>query len=532
MGYPYRSSEILELNVPLPTDPTFKILREVESDLAYRPPTSLSLGCHVLGAALPHPDPQDSKTMMDGIKKRFACEMPEPDVELWKEFEEFVDAWLEANLTPIPADADTSVKTWLEKCPYALSRKSELKQKNEAILDVFDPRHAKVKSFQKDETYLEYKHARAINSRTDEFKTLSGPIFKLVDEVLFSRSEFIKKIPKHERPSWLLEELLVEGAQYAATDFSVFEAHFRDLQFGIEFRLYRYLTKHLPDSVWWVPLVEKALSGINICQFKWCTISVRGRRMSGEMCTSSGNGFFNLMCALFMHKKKGNTQVKVKVEGDDSIQRFFGEFPDSDLIKRMGLRLKLEVVDDITSASFCGMVFDSTDRTVVTEPVSELVGFGWTNQRYINSSYKRRMELLRAKSMSMCYEYAGCPILNALGKYGIRMTHGYRARAPLMNNYDQEFYNSAMQYIKQKGVPDKEPGLNTRSLVERLYGIPVKTQIEYELYLDSLTTLEPLVMGPLEPFVSKVWRDYYENYVVCGTRSPFIFPEKFVRTPL
>lgn len=532
MAYPYRSSEVPALaDMQLPTDPSFEIIREIKSDPAFRPPTALSLGCHVNGYALPHPDPQDSRTMMDGIKKRFACEMPEPEPQLWAEFCEFVDSWIEENIEPISADADTSVEAWLAKCPYTLARKEQLLHKYREVLDVNDPSYAKVKSFMKDETYPEYKHARAINSRSDHFKAITGPLFRLIDEALFQRPEFVKKISMVDRPDWILDELLMEGAQYGATDFTAYEAHFKErLMDATEFKLYEKLTSLLVDSVWWMPLVRRVLAGENLCVFKWCTIKIKGRRMSGEMCTSSGNGFTNLMLSLFLHHKMGNKAVKIKVEGDDALHRFIGTFPTEELIKKLGLKLKLEVVDDITSASFCGMVFDSTDKKIVTEPVSELVAFGWTTQRYLYSSKKRQMELLRAKSMSMCYQYQGCPILNALGRYGIRVTHGYRARAPITNQYDQHLYDESLEYIKSKGIPSVEPGINTRMLVERLYHIPVQAQIEYEKYLDSLLTLQPLQLGVLEPFASPVWRDYFENYVMCGTKSPFIFPEQFVRT--
>lgn len=452
-----------------------------------------------------------------------------PDPELLAQFTAFVDYWLENNLAPIPAGTDTTVETWLKNCKsYPAWRKEALQKKFDAVTDILDPKHKRVKSFQKDENYLEYKQARAINSRSDEFKAIVGPICKLIDEALFRRPEFVKKIPVRDRPQWIIDELEMEGCSYAATDFTAFEAHFRPwLLEACEFRLYRHLTQLLHEKEWFIPLIETALAGTNLCIFKWCTVSIVGTRMSGEMTTSSGNGFTNLMLSYFLHYKTGNSNVKVKVEGDDGLHRFQGVFPSQKLIDGMGLKLKIDVVADLASASFCGMVFDRDDLQIVTEPLSELANFGWTTNRYLKSSPKRRMELLRSKALSLCYQYDGCPILGALGRYGLRVTHGYRARGAITNEYEALQLIEATQWIKENGIPCSEPQRGTRDLFEKLYNLPLHDQYAYEDYLDSLDTLQPLSPFNLTAHFPTVWRHYYENYSVVGTRSEHVFPGAF-----
>lgn len=527
MLYPYRTREIKSLRVDLPIQSTARITRYVPSDKNVRKPTAVSLGCHVVGAALPHPDPSDAESVYDGARKRIAVEMPPKDMDFMVEFGLFVDDWLRENIEPAPPSTDYSVETWLEKTPYTAARKAELKRKYDAITDPFDPRYLIVKSFIKDETYVDYKFPRWINSRTDEFKTLVGPYCRVIDEILFKNKHFIKKIPARDRPKFIFERLYSQGgATIFSTDFRSFEAHFEEvLMENCEFKLYRHVLKFASEKDRIMHHLD-ALKRTNKCVNKYVTVEVEARRMSGEMLTSSGNGFTNLMLILFMMAKMMNMGVDVLVEGDDALGRFYGKFPTDELIGKLGLSLKIELVKDIASASFCGMVFDPIDMQNVTDPIVDLLGFGYTTQRYLHSKKKRHMELLRSKALSMAYSYDGCPILSALARFGLRVTHGYRARAPLMDMYNTVQHTEAMEYIKAKGIPNSRPGRGTRELVENLYKIPIDIQISYENYLDSLTTLQPLDLSPLRSFVPSQFVHYYENYAVSGQISYNIFPPK------
>jgi len=269
--------------VTLPIDEESQLLRYDQSDISRRDVAQVSLGCHVNRAALPHVDPGDSLTVLDGIKKRIAIKMPEmrPDIEGM--FTKYVDDWLKKNLTPLPPSSDVSIDTWLNNTHYPAYRKEELKLKHGKIYNWKDPKYRVVKSFIKDETYVDFKHARTINSRTDEFKTLVGPIFKLIEKELFSRVEFIKKIPVDMRPRHLLERFYNKYRFLFNTDFSSFEAHFVKLMENCEMKLYRYMTKNLPDHKKFMFLVETAMLGMNKLIFKNITVLIKRRRMSGEM---------------------------------------------------------------------------------------------------------------------------------------------------------------------------------------------------------------------------------------------------------
>lgn len=200
----YRSDEKLlplvwdkyDSNTPnrIMLDPTVEVVAVRQNDQNIRRPVAGSLGCHVEGVACPHPDLSDTNTTLEGALYRFCPRIPgyanhKPG------FRKFVQDWCKAELTPIRADADVSVPTWLNFTNYTIKRKEELQRKFDEVKNKWDKKHFRVKSFVKDEFYPEFKHARAINSRSDEFKCFTGPIFRLIGDELFSRPEFIKKIP-------------------------------------------------------------------------------------------------------------------------------------------------------------------------------------------------------------------------------------------------------------------------------------------------------------------------------------------------
>lgn len=501
--------------MPLPKIEPIKkaVIKDWEVKPLRRPLVMASLGCHLKGACMPHPDPSDRNTMKAGVLKRFLMKPPEPDKEELSNFSAFVRDWIQTNLVPLSNTADTSVETWLSKTSYPAWRKDQLLMKYRRIIDRKDPKHFKVKSFMKDETYPEYKHARAINSRTDEFKALVGPTFKLIEKELFRLDWFIKKVPVKDRPRYI-QKMMGHGRQYFASDYTAYESHFvREILAACEWELYDYMTKELPNYEEFMYYVKEVIGGKNECIFKFFQVDVEATRMSGEMNTSLGNGFANLMLMLYLCDSKGLTGVSGVVEGDDGLFTGDGTFPTAEDFKKLGFTIKCEVFDRLSDASFCGLVFAPEDEVIVTNPLEELVSVGWTGAQYAKSSSRRKMELLKCKGISLLYQYGGCPILNSLGKYILRVTRNYRAKMGQMNEWEREQFLEAKMHSTRviRDVPDK-----TRLLVERLYKIPIETQIKIEQYLDGLDELQQLDIPSLELMIPPSWKHYWFFYVVSN----------------
>jgi len=498
-----------------------------EVALGKRPVVQVSLGPVVVGAVRPHPCPLDPDTTIAGVRHRFLKKPPTPEESLLKKFRLHCRRVCRKEFTPISSDADVSVEQWLSHTDYPDWRRKELRVQWDGVASMWDPdkshRYFRCSSFMKDEDYPTYKHARAINSRSDAFKCAVGPIFKLIEEQVYRHKAFIKHVPVSERPDYIMGYLNRDGAKYVATDYTAFESLFvRELMEACEFELYSHMTQHLPAGGEFMRLVREVLGGRNLCVFKDFKVMVDATRMSGEMCTSLGNGFSNLMLMQFVCEEAGCREVLGVVEGDDGLFTMIGTPPTEEDFARMGLFIKMEVHDTISTASFCGIVFDPTDRVNVTDPRKVLTNFAWAQRQYARARHTKLSALLRCKALSISFQYPGCPIIAELGSYGVRVTPHISVRMRKMANrkgfmdsYTREKLIAAMQ---AGCIPRREPPRNTRLLVEKLYGITVEVQLSIESYLSSLTGIQPLDHWSFRMILPPLWYEHAMRYSFASDR--------------
>lgn len=264
-------------------DPTVKILQIRYNTNQTRPVVQASLGPHVEGLCLPHVDPSDASTVIAGSLYRFGRKMNQDEFPAEK-FSQFVKNWLPKNLQKLGVDQDCSFYTWIEKTPYTRCRKDELIMKYKLLVSnnpetIIRPEHLFVKSFIKDECYPEYKHARAINSRTDEFKICVGPILQLISDRLFALPWFIKKIPIHQRPDYIYNMIYRPGKKIFTSDYTSFEASFtKMIKYHCEFLLYDYMTSELPEHEDFMNKI-KMTGDKNHLDFKRFSMEIEAKRM-------------------------------------------------------------------------------------------------------------------------------------------------------------------------------------------------------------------------------------------------------------
>lgn len=432
-------------------------------------------------------------------------------------------------MTPLPADTDTGFEAWIVNTPYPMWKKDAFRKVyddtygfiNAQNVHKVDPKtgvihvnkYCKVNSFQKDETYPTYKAARAINSREDAFKVRTGPIFKLIEKALFALPYFIKHTPVDERAQEILRELFQECSTIIGTDYTAYESLFtKPFMEACEFQLYDYMTSEIEDQEW-SKIVKSALSGPNHCQFRnKFTMVVDATRMSGEMCTSLGNSFANLMSMMFIAEETGMKSLRARVEGDDGIFTFFGPTPTAKDFAEIGLIIKIDVYDNLTEGSFCGIIANSEEMINVTDPINTMLDFGWTTRQYTDASDKKSRGLLKSKALSLAYQYPGCPVLSSLAQYGLRMTEGLRYNLGDMCEYERKIFKQLIKKHEDK-VPHKEVGRKTRLLVEQKFGLLVEDQIAIEFYLDNKTDLSPINCSAVLSNCNLDSKDYYEKYV-------------------
>lgn len=452
----------------------------------------------------PHPDHQDPLTGLVGLSHRILAKSPKIDHNVLNKFSYFVSNWLETNLVPLVEDASLNmdyeaVVLWLSKTDYPLYRREQLlrefvlhdgAQWTDSIRDYYN-----TKSFFKDEFYQEFKNARSINSRCDFFKTVVGPIFKGIEKILFSRGEFIKKIPVQDRAKYIHDRLFSEGACYFASDFTSFESSFsKQIMMACEFALYRHMTQNLSCGDRFMTIITEALAGMNFLVFKNFGVEVEATRMSGEMCTSLGNSFTNLMVNLFILSENGCKDVECVVEGDDGLYRFNGVAPTSDHYAKLGFEIKLVVEKELHLASFCGLVYDPIDLKVLADPMKVLLRTCWGDAKYKDSRKSKLLSLLKAKALSIVYQYDGCPVVSSYGHWLLRRLARVSIVPGLAMLEKNEYKFNVNEMIKWAGLeygdaqfklPRTAIGIGSRYVIQEKFGFAIENQLTIEHIFDN-----------------------------------------------
>jgi len=378
----------------------------------------------------------------------------------------------------------------------------------------------------KDETYTEYKHGRGIWSRSDVFKVLFGPLVAKIEETLYQHPAFIKHIPVKDRPAYIENLFAFQSDHIAGTDFTSFEASFTEqVMKSVDQKFFQFFTQNLHDP--YIEFLYRVPALLNECIFKLFTVWIKARRMSGEMNTSSNNGFANWALFSFFHWLiTGEWNCPIVVEGDDGLMK--GDwivFLQTSWFKMLGFDIKLDTYNSVSDASFCGILYDPEDLINVTDPHEVLASFGWCSRKYAGARKGRFLALLRCKSLSYLHQYPGCPIIQALALYGLRITRSYDVRGFLKKDRAMSLWEreQIMQALNDHPVA-KPVGFSTRLLIERRYKMSVEDQYALEEYLDSLITIQELnVYLPSWP-VS--WIHYFNNYCVrCDAKQPLFMYE-------
>jgi hypothetical protein len=470
--------------------------------------------------------------MKEGVIKRMGQALPVPFSKsflnaLTKEVKTFIK---EKGIVPIPAGGLYTIEEWLSLTNYPAWRKAELvelwtnhpqfteRATSGALRRFF------VKLFPKDEHYVDYKHERGIWARSDTAKLMFGPLFKKMEDQIYSLEEFIKHVPVRDRADYVIDKLVRPGMEYIATDYTAYESHFTaELMRHCEFVFYKYMLKYHLDEY---SVLAEVLMGKNKAFNKMIKVSVEARRMSGEMNTSLGNGFSNLIFMRTVCRINNIPIPRGVVEGDDGLFSFPSrQGPTSEMFFREGFNIKLDRYDQVYEASFCGLIFDPEDRQIITDPRKVLAAFAWTCQRYARCSRRMIMKLLRCKALSLAYQYPGCPIVASLARYGLRITRSYNVGDFLatrrdLDSYERGKYIEADAYFRkeqnkdERNVPVFTVGSNSREIVAKLFGIPAAVQEAAEAYLDQKNDLEPLELPLIADACPPSWRLYDAVYVI------------------
>jgi hypothetical protein len=315
-----------------------------------------------------------------------------------------------------------------------------------------------------------------------------------------------------ERGRYITELLGTDGPYYE-TDYTAYESHFTgDVMKLLEFKLYKHMTKLLPSAREFMQMNFQVVGRPNKISSHNVRFEVEAR-MSGEMSTSLGNGFSNLMTMLYVAKSKGCENIKGVVEGDDGLFSFEGNVPTQNDFAELGFTIKLDCHQFIGDCSFCGLVFDEVEQVVVTDPIKVLANFGWTTRQYLHSSDRKMRTLLRCKAMSLLAQYPGTPIIQEAANYAIRMTRDIRYIEVI--RVFQKMRLSCFERDKLKLSTTNAPvGPLTRALVARRFGITQEVQYKIEDMFAKKRDLTPFSIPDLLQLVHPHVLNYFDDYVV------------------
>ena len=258
--------------------------------------------------------------------------------------------------------------------------------------------------------------------------------------------------------------------------------------------------------------------------------------MSGEMNTSLSNGFANLMVQCFMtwlrlygvkvryrwysraylvrrfYKFKRGVDLRIRVEGDDGIMKTRdGKFSPPEDYALLGFSIKIQIHPDPARASFCGIVYHPDECINVTDPREVLCQFGWASQRYSKAGKKNLMALLRCKALCYLHQYPGCPIIQELALYGLRMTAGYDVKSFMERTRGMSMWEREQVLAAVEARPVSQlVGTATRALVEDLYGVSIEVQLRLESYLRNMNELKPLIIDLID--WPSAWVEYFNEY--------------------
>jgi hypothetical protein len=488
-----------------------------------RMPECVALPSRVEGAVFFRPTTNDPLSSVQGLKKRLVHRRPPVDVETLKEFQAFVEDFLTKNFTPLNVDEVDSFEDWLEQVNHPRWRKDEYQVAWDRLHDegVSTSKIRRKKVFVKREFYNEPKFQRCIHSPSDYEKVLHGRFVSAIEKKIFAMDAFIKKKPRSEWPAFVRDMIGTPGWLKILTDYKSFEANFvPEIQESCEMQVVKFFLELLFHD----PSVQDMLaqSGLKILDSTQFAAWILGRRHSGQMATSLFNGISNYLFGHFFCRKRGATEVRCIIEGDDGIFCHNGpENPTPEDFLQLGLTIKLEPVEEWNTASFCGVVTHPDVLDVLCDPWKAVLTASWAGHSYLRARDPTLIKLAQIKGLSYLAQYHGCPVVQSLGLWLLRTTGFERERLEdLLIWYENQvgvgWWEKQVAFqIRHSSVDAKTVMSGSRRVVAQVFKVSEETQ----LYLENLFDGSHEQVVCLDPaWVPKQYVENWHRFVRYDTR--------------
>lgn len=471
-----------------------KITSVATTNPQIRQPEMVGLPCMVTGGVFFRPNTKDPISAAKGLNKRLIHPRPPIDRVLLGLLKRYTTKWNEENLRSLDPSEVPTFEEWLAKVNHPEWRKAEYRRAKEQWDngEVSASRLREKKCFVKAEFYDDPKYHRIIHSPHDWEKVLQGPFVAAIEKLLFSRPEFIKKVPRAQWPEYIRRRVGIPGFRCYTADYSSFEAnHVDELQQVTELPMAAYVLANL--------LNEFGVNDILTSDEKKELLSklfrawVKGTRSSGRMSTSVFNGYDNIVFNGFVLVHFcGATEWTCVVEGDDGLFVHNGyRDPEPWMFERLGLTIKIIVVDNWYEASFCGVVTHPDVMNTLASPWKVLLTCSWAGQEYLRAKDDTLSKLAQVKGLSYLAQYPGAPVIQSIALWMLRNSGYDPARlGELLEWYQQQrgttFWDrQVIKEIRGSALYAQNVEIGSREIVEKVFGMDMETQHALEELFDN-----------------------------------------------
>lgn len=434
--------------------------------------------------------------MVAGFCKR-VCHEVHFDPSDMAQFRSFVQSFINKNYTRlpyVPLSHENLDHYWLDNSKYNLIQKKNFHDALQRFMDgEIDKDFYKCKAFLKKEPYAEIKFPRVINSRSNQFKAVVAPLIHLMEEHVCVNDHTIKHKEKHQF-THRMQSIQEKYERVYETDYSSFEGSFsREFQMSCEYQLMCYMLAENPQVL---RVIKHVYKNPNQCYWNQGSVTLPGSRMSGEMWTSSMNGFSNRMLFEYTCHQNAKSQgypidYDFIVEGDDGLLATSRAI-DLSYVERLGFKLKIATADNINDLSFCGI--NMCDGMYVPDVTRTLQNIVFSLDPGTHESIRKRKEMIHARGLSLMVESSGIPILQPMALLLLSFGNKYKYKDLdwwyANHMFDREDFSlSTAKFISKYRKPIT---YRMRRFVEHKYGISIADQYKIEHKLATITLTDIL----------------------------------------
>jgi hypothetical protein len=235
---------------------------------------------------------------------------------------------------------------------------------------------------------------------------------------------------------------------------------------------------------WLKVMISQMVKGTNRTTFGDFQVEIKETLMSGMQWTSSANGVLNLCIMSFLTLKSRYPDATPEeliekldsfhgmFEGDDGLISCTRGELSQDLIRDMGLQLKMKYCDHFGDASFCGVVCDPVTLKVIYDPEKFLRKAFVLPPKLQHASTKTLTAYLRCKMLSYYHLFGDAPIVGPISKYICDQTRSVDVSHVIqhLDYHDRERLNRiGMSTLRASARSVKEPGIEVRTHCERVF---------------------------------------------------------------